>query len=214
MAARPLRIDGFIAAPREDLCLDFVNTRSWRGRETPTEELHRIDDVLGWASSAGGVDEAIIGALRSRWAARPREAEAALASAIALRETLFRLFAAVSSAEAADPADLDALNAALASGAARSRMAARDGRFVWWSQALPADAAGLLSPVLWSAADLLAGSRRPRVRQCANPECRWMFLDDSKSGNRRWCSMASCGNRAKAHRHYLKAKASRTGETG
>ena len=33
---------------------------------------------------------------------------------------------------------------------------------------------------------------------------RWLFLDDSKSANRRWCSMSSCGNRAKAHRHYMK----------
>ena len=54
--------------------------------------------------------------------------------------------------------------------------------------------------------DLLAGPRRLRVRQCANPQCQWLFLDDSKSGTRRWCSMSACGNRAKAHRHYLRVK--------
>jgi len=212
MAARPPRAEGFIAAPREDLCLDFVNTRCWRGRATPTEELHRIEDVLGWSGGAGGVDETITAAFRSWWQTRPRQADAAFAAAIALRETLFHLFGAMSSGEAASQGDLDVLNAALGSGAPRSRMAARPGRFVWSAEALRPAAATLLSPVLWSAADLLAGARRERVRQCDNPECRWVFLDDSKSGNRRWCSMASCGNRAKAHRHYLRSKASKSGE--
>ena len=70
-----------------------------------------------------------------------------------------------------------------------------------------ASAGALLAPVLWSAADLLVGSQLARVRQCANPACGWLFLDNSKSGNRRWCSMSACGNRAKAHRHYLRQKA-------
>ncbi len=206
MAARPPRLTGFVAAPREDLCLDFVNTRCWRGRETPAEELCRLDDVLAWAGGAGGTDANLVATCQARWRTRCGEASAAFASAILVRETLFRLFAAVSSGAATRPADLDALNAALASSLPRSRMAWRDGLFVW-SADRPAPAmSALLAPVLWSAADLLAGTRRGRVRQCANPECRWVFLDDSKSANRRWCSMASCGNRAKAHRHYLKSR--------
>jgi predicted RNA-binding Zn ribbon-like protein len=66
--------------------------------------------------------------------------------------------------------------------------------------------AALLAPVLWSAADLLGAGRLARMRQCANPDCGWLFLDRSKSGNRRWCSMSACGNRAKAHRHYQREK--------
>jgi len=65
-------------------------------------------------------------------------------------------------------------------------------------------AASLLAPVLWSAGDLIAGQRLQRLRMCANEKCRWLFIDDSKSGTRRWCAMSSCGNRAKAHRHYLR----------
>jgi predicted RNA-binding Zn ribbon-like protein len=72
---------------------------------------------------------------------------------------------------------------------------------------MPDPSAGaLLAPTLWSAADLLVGAQLHRVRQCANPECGWLFLDNSKSGNRRWCSMSACGNCAKAHRHYLRQK--------
>ncbi|MBV8613015.1 MAG: ABATE domain-containing protein [Acetobacteraceae bacterium] len=206
MPARPAETAGFLAAPREDVCLDFVNTRSWRGRETPSEALRGLDDVLAWARGAGGVDVGTAQSFQDWWGPRPREASAAFSSAIALREALFRLFEAVSSGEAPDPAALSALNAALGSAAPRSRVAPRAGALVWSVDGLVPGMAALLSPVLWSASDLLAGPRRHRVRLCANPQCRWVFLDDSKSGNRRWCSMASCGNRAKAHRHYLKRR--------
>ncbi len=212
MAALPSKTAGFIAAPREDVCLDFVNTRSWRGRETPSEELHGLGDVLAWARDGGGVDVAIVESFQAWWQARPSEASASFTSAIALRETLFRLFGAASSGGAPGPADLDTLNAALGSAAPRSRMAPRADALVWSVDGLVPRMAALLSPVLWSASDLLAGTRRHRVRLCANPRCRWVFLDDSKSGNRRWCSMASCGNRAKAHRHYLKRKATHAEE--
>lgn len=41
-----------------------------------------------------------------------------------------------------------------------------------------------------------------RVRKCANPDCPFWFLDTTRSGTRRWCSMNVCGNRLKARRHY------------
>jgi predicted RNA-binding Zn ribbon-like protein len=206
MAKGSIDIGGVIAAPPEDLCLGFVNTRSWRGMATATEELHGLDDVLAWSAGAAGMDAAIVEGFRARWRMRPDEAAEAFAQAIESREMLFRMFGAVAGGEPADPADLDALNVALGSAAARTRMVLRDGALVWSVDGLRPEVPALLSPVLWSAADLLSGSRRDRMRQCANPQCRWVFLDDSKSGSRRWCSMASCGNRAKAHRHYLKRR--------
>ena len=45
-----------------------------------------------------------------------------------------------------------------------------------------------------------------RLRACASPTCRWIFYDDSRTGRRRWCDMASCGNRAKAARHRDRAQ--------
>ncbi len=67
-------------------------------------------------------------------------------------------------------------------------------------------APSLLAPVLWSAGDLMIRRERRHVRQCANEKCLWLFVDESKSGTRRWCNMTSYGNRAKARRHYLKIK--------
>jgi predicted RNA-binding Zn ribbon-like protein len=57
----------------------------------------------------------------------------------------------------------------------------------------------------WAAAEdflHLLAERPERIRRCANPECVLHFYDVSKNGTRRWCSMAGCGNRAKAMRHY------------
>ncbi len=57
----------------------------------------------------------------------------------------------------------------------------------------------------WAAVDdflRLLAEHPERIRACANPECILHFYDTSKSGRRRWCSMAGCGNRAKAMRHY------------
>jgi predicted RNA-binding Zn ribbon-like protein len=45
-----------------------------------------------------------------------------------------------------------------------------------------------------------------RLRPCANDECRLFLIDHSKAGAARWCSMAVCGNRMKARRHYQRAR--------
>jgi predicted RNA-binding Zn ribbon-like protein len=140
---------------RPDLCVDFANTRFWRGSAAPTEQLQTRDDLRGWCRTAGLPD-------------------------LAWSEADF----------------MDAL-------APRARLTRVDGRYVWDVGTL--DTAPL-APVAWSAADLLVRPLIDRVRLCANEKCRWLFLDESKSGNRRWCSMSACGNRAKAHRHYARQK--------
>jgi predicted RNA-binding Zn ribbon-like protein len=183
-----------IPAPDADLCLAFANTRYWRGSATPTEELNRPDELLRWAATAERLPPSL--------AKRIGQAANLFDPAIGLRETIHRCFAATAAGRAPDETDLAALNAALAEAPPRQHV--RPGG--WDIGAAEPSAAALLAPVLWSAADLLVGAQLQRVRQCANPQCGWLFLDNSKSGNRRWCSMSACGNRAKAHRHYLRQK--------
>lgn len=48
--------------------------------------------------------------------------------------------------------------------------------------------------------------RTERLRVCANDRCRWVFYDASRTGRRRWCDMATCGNRAKAARHRARTR--------
>jgi len=173
---------------RPDLCLDFANTRYWRGQSAPTETLNAPADLAAWAKAPK--------------AASAKEFE----QAIALRETLYRLFDGHAQGKPAAPRDLETLNTALAQAPARKALKRSRGGYDWDVDAKSGTALALLAPVLWSAGDLLAGPRLDRVRCCANPECGWLFLDDSRAGKRRWCSMSACGNRAKARRHYHKSK--------
>jgi predicted RNA-binding Zn ribbon-like protein len=184
-----------LPAPDADVCLAFANTRYWRGSATPTEELREPDDVLRWAEETERLPPALV--------KRVDRSGTMLADALGLRETIHRCFAATAAGRTPDAEDLAALNAALAAAPARRQV--RPGG--WEIEAPEPSVNLLLTPVLWSAADLLVGRQLARVRQCANPACGWLFLDDSKSGNRRWCSMSACGNRAKAHRHYQRQKA-------
>lgn len=173
---------------RPDLCLEFANTRYWRGQTTPTETLATAADLAAWAKSAK--------------VPSPRDFEAALG----LRETIHRLFDAHAQGKAPAPRDLEALNAALAAAPARTTLKRGKDGYDWDIDMKSGTALALLAPVLWSAGDLLASPKLGKVHRCANPECLYLFLDDSRAGKRRWCSMASCGNRAKARRHYHKSK--------
>ena len=53
----------------------------------------------------------------------------------------------------------------------------------------------------------LGTGHEDRIRICANETCQWLFFDESRTGQRRWCDMKTCGNRAKARRHRERRKA-------
>jgi predicted RNA-binding Zn ribbon-like protein len=194
-----------VPAAKPDLALEFANTRYWRGRDAHTETLNSPDDLLKWCADAK-IPSAAIERRRTWWQQHPRKAEQALGEALELREALYRIFRSI--AEEAEPegTDLDVLNRTLKAAPARAELVRANGGFAWSLSDVQPDIAALLAPVIWAAGDLLIEPSRIKVRRCANDECVWLFLDDSKSGTRRWCDMKACGNRAKAHRHYAKLK--------
>ena len=193
--------------PAADLCLAFANTRYWRGSAVPTEDLKAPADLLGWCG-AHGVPADAVGAASRKWEASPHEGRRQHTVAVELREAIYRCFAAIAAESTPKADDLAVLNASLAAAPARRALTALPEGFGWQVPDVPATAVGLLAPVLWSAGDLLTLGRRGRIRCCANEKCRWLFVDDSRAGTRRWCSMSACGNRAKAKRHYERHKQS------
>ena len=196
--------DRLVAAPREDLCLDFANTRYRRGTAQPTETLQNFADLVAWCETAGALDRAGAAELLA-WGARHQgQAAALLGEAIAAREAIYGLFAATASGHDAADADIAALNRLLEDTAGRQSVVVAPAGNMWRLPPAAPQIASLHAPVLWSSGDLLVGRHLHKVRLCANEKCEWMFLDDSKSGTRRWCAMRSCGNRAKAHRHYMR----------
>jgi predicted RNA-binding Zn ribbon-like protein len=193
-----------IATGRPSLCLDYANTRCWRGQASPTETLQHPTDLVDWCRRAG------------LWAASyrsmtPGPAAALFAEAIALREVIYRAFSSLAAGGSIAHADLAALNAAIAQAPPRARIAQLGTQYAWQvcasTDVRPLAVPQLLAAVIWSAADLIVAGRDDRIRQCANDACRWLFLDGSRNASRRWCDMSACGNRAKARRHYLKRRA-------
>ncbi|MFC3676694.1 CGNR zinc finger domain-containing protein [Ferrovibrio xuzhouensis] len=185
--------------------LDFINTVDWRDRADAEDCLVSYAALLAWAKRVGLLDAAEAKALAQAADAEPEAADAALSAAVDLRETLHRLLTHAGKPAAAD---LERLNHWLAEMPATARLvAAKGGGYAW---AEPRAGLGLSAPILrlaHAAAGLLASDRLPRVHVCGGPGCGWLFLDTSPSGRRRWCAMESCGNRAKAQRHYRRAKA-------
>jgi predicted RNA-binding Zn ribbon-like protein len=196
-----------LSAPAEDLCLAFVNTRYWRGRAEPTETLRNLDDVLVWLERHSGSAPPLLSRARERAVDHPAAAARARKEAIALRETIYRVFTAIALGETVMASDLEQLNRALALTPPRVRLIRGAKGFGWAAHEAVPTVPALLAPVLWSAADLLTYADNRRLRRCANEECLWLFMDHSKGGTRRWCDMNSCGNRAKAKRHYARSKA-------
>lgn len=178
--------------PELRLCLDFVNTEG-EVRSNPPDRLETFEAFTEWASAHG------LGEIR---APKGGEAEAFLARARELRETLYRTFAALTQGAEPEPDDLSELNGALARAASRLRLAPGESGLTWGFEHEVMGPDDALDRIVISAASLLTSDRLGRVKECASDTCGWMFIDESRNHSRRWCDMSDCGNRAKARRYY------------
>jgi predicted RNA-binding Zn ribbon-like protein len=177
------------------LCLDFVNTVDPR-LEPPQEEfVPDFVELADWGRYVGVLSVSQKRAMVAEGTADPSAAAAAHSRAIELREALYRLFRAPHrpSADA-----LVTLNEELQRATVSVERHQRAYQAVWRSTSVVDD---LLGAIARSAAELLTSHQLAYVRECAGDGCGWLFLDASKAHRRRWCSMAVCGNRAKARRH-------------
>ncbi|GAA4929876.1 putative RNA-binding Zn ribbon-like protein [Actinomycetospora succinea] len=175
MSAAPSRVD-----PRpltgEPLPLDLLNTR-WLDGEVERDLLDDVDGLGAWLAGHGfdgPADEETLAALR--------RTRAALAGVV----------------DRDDAGAHRELNEVLRHGRLR-RAVGPDGPVT----EVEADSPAWLPA--WSAAEgyLRLVERAPdRIRHCAHPRCVLHFFDTSRNGTRRWCSMATCGNRVKASRHH------------
>lgn len=189
-----------------DLCLDFVNTVDWRLSMHPVELLGTYVDLVVWGVQTGIIDEQQAGGFVAEAERDPKAADRVLARAVAVREAIFRVLAALIAKQAIEPGDLQAINTMVQEAMDHATVVATAGGFAWgWSGTTRLDS--MLWPVLRSAADMLTSPELSRVKMCADPDCGWLFVDRSKNGRRSWCSMQDCGNRAKARRFYIRNKA-------
>lgn len=163
--------------------LELLATLAQRQGE-PLERLAEPDDLDRWLQLTG-------------LASRPRCDARLLRRARDLREAIYRLVTAARDARPADPADIELIN----------RWARKPGPSPQLDASLHVTMVGsdpgqaALAQLARGAIELVAGDQLHRIRNCANPTCSLMFIDHSRPGRRRWCSMERCGNRAKTSRY-------------
>jgi predicted RNA-binding Zn ribbon-like protein len=206
----------------ERLWLDFVNTESGvpSGRyvraqladvaEVPLradDALHDFDTFVAWLESAAVLDLERGQGIRRRALQQPTGAAATLVDARRVRATL-RMLAERGTATAQVRLEaLSEINRVLGRSAGTRRVELRpDGSYARAFVPVGDAFAGLMIPIVESAADAMILGELGRVRRCADSRCPRVFFDRTKNGRRRWCDMATCGNRAKAARHRARRK--------
>lgn len=178
------------------VALDFVNTAEERGHPDAGDALRTVDDLRLWGQRRGVIARS---ADSGPW---PLE----LSAAIEARELLYGLFLCRARGLRVPAADLSRLSR-LASTAYQAAHLSQepDGRLSWnWS---PSQLATVRHVAVTSAVQLLSQSPAARLKQCPGDHCGWFFLDTTKRGNRRWCSMSECGQEAKTARRRERSAA-------
>ncbi|MFK4086850.1 CGNR zinc finger domain-containing protein [Kribbella sp. NPDC020789] len=195
--------------------LDFVNTRSeWTTRgPARTEWLTSYEAFLIWNSAVGLLTPAVVFRLIEQAGGRPTEAARRLTATLDFRIDLYDVltgrvdetdapFEAVARVieRASGRRKFVRSDAPAAAGVRPEAAAGVRPEAATWE--LPEDLARPLDQLALLAADLLTGPEHAHVRTC--PGCGWLFLD--ARGRRRWCSMATCGNRAKVRAHAARTR--------
>jgi predicted RNA-binding Zn ribbon-like protein len=178
------------------LSLDFANSVDWSADGKPTRDdvLNLPDDLRRWGTRLGLGDTG----------GRPTRAE--FGAAVDLRKALHDVFAALGHGEQPPQRSLRTIAEHHAEAAAHARLERDDDtgtfRLAWRGT----DPRRIRWAVVTDAVALLADPERvSRIRHCPGHDCGWVFLD--LSGRRRWCSMETCGSRAKMRRLYARRRA-------
>ena len=189
----------------ERLWLDFVNSDAgWRNADA----LRDFDGMMQWLEVASVVDAERATGMRRRAHQQPAGAAAALVDARRIRGALRVLAERGALVDHVRLAALTEINRVLGRSAGTRRLELRtDGTFARSFVPVGDAFAGLMIPIVESAADALILGELTRVRRCADVRCPRVFYDSTKNGRRRWCDMSTCGNRAKAARHREKLRA-------
>jgi len=200
--SRPSRPTFVFVAER--LWLDFVNTD---GGPAGTDVVADFDRLVSWLETAVALDAERAAMMRRRAVQQPSGATAALMDARRVRAALRALAERGAIAMPVRGDALAEINRVLGRSAGTRRLEMRaDGSFARSFVPVGDAFAGLMIPIVESAADALILGELTRVRRCADPRCARVFYDSTKNAARRWCDMATCGNRAKAARHRARVK--------
>jgi len=181
-----------------NLALDFANTIHTFDLPDPQDEWRSAADLIAWAGRAGALSRAECDVLRRATAGGARAAgRLLLRRARALRRLVYGIFAGIAATGHPPRRALGRFNAVFAEVMRRTEIGRGSGGYAVVPVAGLDPWTKLSSAIVRAAAQLLTSPGVRRVRQCGDAYCSWLFVDTSRNGSRRWCSMQLCGNRAR-----------------
>lgn len=185
--------------------LDLINTLDWRFRESGTEELlPSSSELLRFAE-----ESSLLTSQQVRHIARTatvREASEALRACHDLREAAADVFYALVDDRTPPQDAIKKLDSHFYAAQAHRKLQGAGSRLeLAWER--PVEARLPCWILAQATVELLTGDGIQAIRACADPACRWLFLDTSKNHTRRWCDMKICGNRMKARRFKAQQRA-------
>jgi predicted RNA-binding Zn ribbon-like protein len=163
--------------------LDLVATVG-RRHATPVERIPDAAALARWFVATGLFTTA------------PPVSEAHLVQARQLREAISCLVRLVMSGSPVRGEPLAIVNGHAVRPDLPPQLGVEDGRPVLTTPAA-ADVPSALATVARDAVLLLGGTQAARIKECEHPDCSLLFVDETQSGRRRWCSMGRCGNLVK-----------------
>jgi predicted RNA-binding Zn ribbon-like protein len=182
----------------QPLCLALANTCNWRRGDAPLERLLAYTDVVQLARRERLLDDAAALRLQAQAERHPRMAEAELTALIALREAIFRGFAARAAGGRIAEADLGIVTGSFNAAVRALSLELRDGALVPRARQARDGLSLVRLQSAVSAVALLTAPHADKVRECADDRgCGWLFVDLTRNGSRRYCFSSECGNRAR-----------------
>jgi predicted RNA-binding Zn ribbon-like protein len=187
-----------------DDALDFIDTLEMEHGE-PFDHFVQPADMVEWLRDHGLLHDASVDPAVARLMEPGPAADRALARVRQVRAALRELVDATADKRPPARRAVEAVNQAMRAHQRLVLVAGVDGVSLdHRHEGDPLDDA--LARMAERVAREVSGDRADRLRVCDNATCRWVFFDSSPTGRRRWCDMATCGNRAKAARYRARAK--------
>ena len=185
--------------------LDFVNTCGGADKQRNAERLIDWETAIDWATKHRLIDSAEWRLMEKARRKEGRDTSDLLDELRDFRENVHTVFSALAGGLPVPEAARARLQEYVIDAVQHAQLRLNGQEPASWVVIPEHAGSALIKDRLALAANALLGQPvMSNVRECA--ACSWLFLDLSKSRSRRWCSMATCGNRAKAQRHYRAAK--------
>lgn len=191
------------------LCLDFANTVSWRGSPHPNDRLQTTDDLLAWSIYVGLLAPEVVESLHRAYQKNKRSANIVLKQARTLRESIYRIFSAISVGRTPEAIDITTVRTVFAEAVLHANLVNMGNNYIWQLPDQARDLRVIGRSIAISAVELMTSDEIGRVRKCQNNECSFLFLDRTRNGSRLWCTSDICGNRVRVRRHYDKSRESK-----